>query len=77
MVETHGAHGAPSEAYERIRGIKIKDIALLQLQKVVDNPEVGIWLINAHWRIYQLRIGNGSFILSDRPLIRLLERASG
>jgi hypothetical protein len=38
---------------------------------LIDNPEVGNVLINAHWDLKKLGLSDGSFVLSDRPLIRI------
>ena len=40
--------------------------------RLVDNPMVGSRLINAHWRVVHLGSGDGTLILSDRPLVRFL-----
>ena len=69
-VQTHGIGKAPSAYYEEATGESFDDRALLIMQKLVDNPEVGRRLINAHWRVYRLGPDDGSFLLGDRPLIR-------
>jgi hypothetical protein len=48
-----------------------EDRALLLIQGLVDNPTVGRHVINAHWREYRLGADDGSFLLGDRPLIRI------
>ena len=40
--------------------------------RLVNNPMVGSRLINAHWRVVHLGAGDGTLILSDRPLVRFL-----
>lgn len=40
------------------------------IQKLVDNPQVGGLLINAHWFVKHINPADGSLVLSDRPLIR-------
>ena len=60
----------PSAFFEEQTGQLFDDRALLMVQGVVDNPEVGCYLLNAHWRVDHLERGQGSFLLGDRPLIR-------
>ena len=60
----------PSEYVSNVGRVSLADRALLLIQQLVDNPTVGKVLINAHWRVFQLGRGDGSFLLSDRPLIR-------
>jgi hypothetical protein len=45
--------------------------ALATIQGVVDNPEIGGRLINAHWHVVKLGTHDGAFVLADRPLICL------
>ena len=65
LVET------PSEYYEQETGTFFEDIALVTIQNLVENPKVGIKLINAHWHVVRLGNFDGSLILSDRPLIEV------
>ncbi|RTL72536.1 MAG: DUF4238 domain-containing protein [Hyphomicrobiales bacterium] len=69
-MREHGVTQAPSAYFEEKTGQSLDDRALLMMQKLVDNPEVGRRLINAQWRVYRLGSGDGSFLLGDRPLIR-------
>lgn len=70
-MRDHGIAQAPSTYFEERTGQLFDDRALLIMQGLVDNPEVGSYLINAHWRVYRLEPGNGSFLLGDRPLVRI------
>lgn len=69
--ETEGISERPSTFLHEATGVPIEDRALLLIQKLVDNQAVGKLLINAHWRTYHLRPDDGTFVLSDRPLIRI------
>ena len=60
----------PAEYVFSVSRVSLADRALLLIQQLVDNPKVGKVFINAHWRVFQLGRGDGSFLLSDRPLIR-------
>lgn len=66
-----GISEKPSELYERRTKVSFEDRALAIVQKLTDNPRVGGKLINGHWMIKKLGEYDGSFVLSDRPLIRL------
>jgi hypothetical protein len=70
-MEAEGLTDTPSSFYERGSGVLLEDRALKLIQRLVDNPTVGSKLINAQWHIIRLGRFDGSFILSDRPLIRL------
>ena len=70
-LEDEGVTDTPSSYYERTEGVLLEDRALLSIQRFVDNPKVGGRLINAHWHIVRLGPSDGSFVLSDRPLIRI------
>lgn len=61
----------PSSYYERTKGGSLEDLALIPIQKLVDNPEVGGKLVNAHWYVKHLEELDGSLVLADRPLIRI------
>ena len=61
----------PSSYVERELGRSLEDEALTVIQGLVDNPQVGKRLINAHWGVKWLGSFDGSFVLSDRPLIRI------
>ena len=39
--------------------------------RLVDHPNIGSNLINAHWRVVRLGPRDGTLVLSDRPLVRL------
>jgi Protein of unknown function (DUF4238) len=61
----------PSDYTENVLGASLEDRALAGIQRLVDNPTVGKFLINAHWDLKKLGPSDGSFVLSDRPLIRI------
>jgi Protein of unknown function (DUF4238) len=61
----------PSSYTEEVLGICLEDRALSVIQRLVDNPKVAGRLVNAHWHVVRLGPGEGSLVLSDRPLIRL------
>jgi hypothetical protein len=69
-MQGEGLACAPSSYIERL-GISLEDRALANIQRLVDNSEVGGKLINAHWHVVRVGPFDGSFVLSDRPLIRL------
>jgi hypothetical protein len=70
-MQAHGIIETPSSYLEAATGESLDDRALLMMQRLVDNPEVGRHLINAQCRVYSLSPRDGSFLLGDRPLIRL------
>lgn len=70
FLRSQGNSKKPSNVQERITGASFENHAMLVIQRVIDNPTVGRRLINAHWRVYSLRLGDGSFVLGDRPLYR-------
>ena len=43
------------------------------IQGLVDNPRIGGKLINARWELLRLGERDGTFVLSDRPVVRLPE----
>ena len=72
-LKLYNIDGKPSEFYEGTLGRHIEDEVLISMQDLVDNPEVGTYLVNAHWRIRRMPPGSGSLVLSDRPLIRIFK----
>lgn len=66
----HGIHETPSDYIENVLGASLEDRALVKIQRLVDNLEVGEVLVNAYWKLKKLGPSDGSFALSDRPLIR-------
>ena len=69
-MSAHRIIERPSAFYERTTGAFIEDRALVAIQRLVDNPEVGGRLVKAHWHVVHLGPFDGSFVLADRPLIR-------
>jgi hypothetical protein len=65
----HALDMKPSEMYEMTQG-SLEDRALLVIQPVVDNAEVGGWFVNTSWGVKSLAPGEGTFVLADRPLVR-------
>jgi hypothetical protein len=59
-----------SEILEEQGATDFASRAMLLSQKMVDNPKVGVRLINAVWRVYHLRETDGTLLLADRPLFR-------
>ena len=70
LMAEHGIEGTPSEFFEKEADQTLEDAALLIVQNVVDNPEVGGKLVNAHWGMANVASGGVSLVLADRPLIR-------
>lgn len=66
-----GMNEAPAEYWTRTTGAHLEDHAVTIIQRLVDNPTVGRRLINAHWSVIHLGPSDGTFVLSDRPLIRV------
>jgi hypothetical protein len=64
-----GLDQVPSSFVEQL-GVSLEDRALGSIQGLVDNPKVGHKL-NARWHVVRLGPFDGSFVLSDRPLIRI------
>lgn len=67
----HGIAGKASDYYQGITGVPLEDRALLIVQRLVDNPEVGGRLINAVCDLIAIPGGSGTLLLGDRPLIRV------
>lgn len=61
----------PSSYAEVELGWDFEDRALAVIQGLVNNPNVGGRLINAHWTVRRLDPYDGSLVLADRPLIRI------
>ncbi|NWG45057.1 MAG: DUF4238 domain-containing protein [Alphaproteobacteria bacterium] len=70
MVE-QGISEPASSYLEKQHGSLLEDSALTIVQNLVENPEIGGQLINAHWGVRRLDDLDGSLVLSDRPLIRI------
>jgi len=69
--EKNGVNILPADFVEQTLECDLEDSALTIVQRLVNNPTVGGRLINAHWCVRKLNSLSGSFILSDRPLIRV------
>jgi Protein of unknown function (DUF4238) len=69
-LASEGVAGMPSSYIEQL-GVSLEDRALATIQRLVDNPQVGGKVINAHWHVVRLGPFDGSLILADRPLIRI------
>ena len=69
-MEKQGLSGTPSE-FLKEQGFSLEDIALSNIQMLVDNPRVGSRLINMRWRVIRLDPHDGTLVLADRPLVRL------
>jgi len=66
-----GINETPSDYYERTSGIATEDRALALVEKLTDSPKVHAQIIRSHWGLIQLGSSDGSFVLADRPLIRV------
>lgn len=66
-----GINEQPSSYVETELGWSLEDRALTTIQGLVDKPKIGKRLINAHWGVKRLGSFDDSFVLSDRPLIRI------
>lgn len=62
---------SPSSYFRRRAGVAFEDRALAIVQKLVDDPNVGGRVLNAHWHVKTLGEHDGTLVLSDRPLIRV------
>lgn len=69
-MNEEGISDNASEYVENKLGQRLDDVAVTNIQKLVDNPTVGGRLINADWSIKRVEDSDGSLVLSDRPLIR-------
>ena len=70
QMEIEGLSGTPS-TFLTERGFSFEDRALSNVQKLANDPTIGHRLINMHWQIIRLGPNDGTFVLSDRPLVRL------
>lgn len=70
-LKEFGIEDAPSIHAQKAFGLSLEDRALRLIQGLVDNRKVGERLINANWHVRSVGKEIGSFILSDRPLIRI------
>ncbi len=66
-----GISMTPSE-YTNAYVNKIGDRAVAIVQPLTDNDHVGLVLVNAAWTVFEVKDDHGSFILSDRPLVKNL-----
>lgn len=69
--EKNAINMRPADFVEQTLELNLEDSALTIVQWLANNPTVGGRLINAHWHVRKLNSLSGSFILSDRPLIRV------
>ena len=69
VLREHGFDKDPS-FYARDLGLLTEDRAVANVQGLVNGRNYGEKFINWHWRIARMRYGQGTFLLSDRPLIR-------
>lgn len=66
-----GVDQLPSEYAQQKLDWSMEERAMLLLQSLVDSREIGERLINAHWSLRRLRGEHSSFLLADRPLVRV------
>ncbi|MCY3701318.1 MAG: DUF4238 domain-containing protein [Rhodospirillales bacterium] len=69
LLEEEGFDEAPS-FYARELGLLSEDRAVAKVQDLVNDGSYGQKFINWHWSLARTRPGQGTFLLSDRPLIR-------
>lgn len=69
-VKQAGYNERPSIVAESEFGWDFVDRALTVIEGLVDNPRVGGKLINAWWHVRHLPSHKGTFVCSDRPLVR-------
>ena len=74
-MEQEGVSGPPSVWYAEQLGHTPGDRLFVNvIQGLVDNPRIGGKLVNARWQLVRLGERDGTFVLSDRPVVRLPER---
>lgn len=61
----------PSEYVEQVLGWSLEDRSLMSVQRLVDSKEIGERLVNAYWHLRTLKREHSSFVLGDRPLVRI------
>lgn len=61
----------PSEYFEQALVRSLADQAMLLLQSLTVIPEAGEKLFSFKWSIRRLGDGEGTFVMSDRPLMRI------
>lgn len=61
----------PSEYWEQVHGRSLADQSKLLLQSLTNNPMAGDKLAKFDWLVRELEASEGTFVLSDRPLVRL------
>lgn len=66
-----GVDQLPSEYAQQKLDWSMEERAMLLLQSLVDSREIGERLINAHWYLRRLRVEHSSYLLADRPLVRI------
>ena len=69
-MASEGLSDTPSEWFERYAG-SLEDRALATIQHLADHSVVGKSLINCRWSLVRTRDRADTFVLSDRPLVRV------
>jgi hypothetical protein len=69
-MEKQGIYENPSKYVECELNWSLEDNSLTVIPGLVENPKIGIKLINAFWHVVRLGQYDGSLILADRPLSR-------
>ena len=68
----YGIDETPSSYHANCYGTSMHDVALLSIQKLSSDPEVGSVLINSEWGLIRLESNDHtSFVTSDRPFVRI------
>ena len=61
-----------SERYAQEQGHTLRDRSFISIvQSLVDDPRKGTELINGNWQLVRLGAREGTFILADRPCVRV------
>ena len=69
VLQEKDSHEDPS-FYAKGLGLPSEDRAVAKVQDLVNDGDRDQKFINWHWRLARARFGQGTFLLSDRPLIR-------
>lgn len=70
-MKAAGVAGSASAFLENHTTTNLADRAMGMVQRLVENPRVGLPLINAHWGVVRMDDDDECLALSDRPLIRV------
>jgi hypothetical protein len=71
LADEMGVRESISEYSEKTLRVSIEDRLMLVIQRLVDNAQIGPWLVNASWALRHLPADAGRLVLADRPLVRI------